>query len=154
MRLRKLWHCVFGDVNMTQRTDTNPILCVCIFTKLREGNVYSCVSLSTGMGSLYKTPAPNPCTGTSRHSTPLYPIPTPTPEQVQTCSPWSTDCQQAGGWQSTEMPSCRASADVNAVCEWALTTALRGFTFLHGLVPRYSRLPKETVMDEITRDHG
>ena len=52
------------------------------------------------------------------------------------------------------MPSCRVSADVNAECEWALTIALSGVTFQHGLVTQYSRLQQETVMDAITKDHG
>ena len=31
---------------------------------------------------------------------------TPLPGHVQICSLWSPECSQAGGWQSTDMPSC------------------------------------------------
>ena len=36
----------------------------------------------------------------------LYNAPPPTHRHVQTCSLCSPDCRQAGGWHSTEMPSC------------------------------------------------
>ena len=79
-----------------------------------EGYVFSrvcpSVILSRGGGwvrgaALYSVFSPTP-----RHVqtwTPLYRVPTPPPAagHIQTCSPWSRNCQKAGGWHSIEMTS-------------------------------------------------
>ena len=94
-------------------------------TKLREGNVFSHVSLSVclfmGVGPHHTGPQPplstglwsSPCTRPGPAPLDMFklvqvgPQCTPTPRHVQTCSLCSLDSGQAGSWHSTEIPFCQ-----------------------------------------------
>ena len=122
-------HIVFpnGSSSPTNNTFWLCIIHCIIFTasirSLREGNVFSGVCLPVSLSVHREVPhvqcpgvIPLLCTGhwpqpcpppldISKHVQ-LGPHCTGTPRHIQTCSLWSIDCREAGGWHSTEMPSC------------------------------------------------
>ena len=119
-------HCLSQRQFFTHKQYILRIIHCIIFTtstrSLREGNVFSGVCLPASLSSL----GGSPCTVSWRYSPPIctghWPQPcspldmskhvqlgphcTETPRHIQTCSLWSIDCRKAGGWHSTEMPSC------------------------------------------------
>ena len=76
---------VFGDVNMTQRTVTNPILCVCIFTKVMFTVVCLCPQ---GWGACARPQPPTLVQGLCL--TPLYKVPALAPFPSLYSTPFPT----------------------------------------------------------------
>ena len=101
--LRKFPICLIGITRCTHFISENSYYSMS--AKLLEDNVFSCVRLSVilftkGVPAPALTP---PCTGSQAnpYSCPLYGA--LAPFQVL----WNLDCQEAGGWHSTEMsPYC------------------------------------------------
>ena len=78
-------------------------------TEVREGNVFSHVFNFLQEKSFLVLITGIHCRGSQSplcRGPPLYGVLPPPLELVQTCSLCRTDCQKAGGWHLTEMPSC------------------------------------------------